>query len=86
MLERQDAGTEGAGFFLANSSPQQNARSPLQPCGSPAEMGDRPAPRAVSEEELNLVRTCLQRWRDEVEQDVQGWPQMSFSSRVKSIW
>ncbi|NWW99047.1 UBP28 hydrolase, partial [Caloenas nicobarica] len=71
MLERQDAGIEDAGFFLANSSPQQNPRSLLQPCGSPAEMSDRPAPRAVSEEELNLVRTCLQRWRDEVERDVQ---------------
>ncbi|NXW91368.1 UBP28 hydrolase, partial [Alopecoenas beccarii] len=71
VLERQDAGTEDAGFFLANSSPQQNPCSPLPPCGSPAEVSDRPAPRTVSEEELNLVRKCLQRWRDEVEQDVQ---------------
>ncbi|NXX51218.1 UBP28 hydrolase, partial [Tricholaema leucomelas] len=29
-----------------------------------------PAPRAVSEEELTLLRPCLQRWRDETEQDV----------------
>ncbi|XP_064029387.1 ubiquitin carboxyl-terminal hydrolase 28 isoform X3 [Pogoniulus pusillus] len=29
-----------------------------------------PAPRAVSEDELALLRPCLQRWRDETEQDV----------------
>ncbi|KFW66766.1 Ubiquitin carboxyl-terminal hydrolase 28, partial [Pygoscelis adeliae] len=70
-LERKDAGTEDAAFFLANPSPQQKASTPLQPSGSPAEMSERPAPHVVSEEELNLVRTCLQRWRNEIEQDVQ---------------
>ncbi|NXF89343.1 UBP28 hydrolase, partial [Eubucco bourcierii] len=30
-----------------------------------------PAPRAVSEDELALLQPCLQRWRDETEQDVQ---------------
>ncbi|NXP77683.1 UBP28 hydrolase, partial [Ramphastos sulfuratus] len=29
-----------------------------------------PAPRAVSEDELALLRPCLQRWRDETEQDM----------------
>lgn len=48
----------------------------LQPPVSPAELSERPAPHVVSEEELNLVQTCLQRWRNEIEQDVQGWPQM----------
>lgn len=47
----------------------------LQPAVSPAELSERPAPHVVSEEELNLVQTCLQRWRNEIEQDVQGWPQ-----------
>ncbi|KAF1673650.1 UBP28 hydrolase, partial [Pygoscelis papua] len=71
ILERKDAGTEDAAFFLANPSPQQKSSTPLQPSGSPAEMSERPAPHVVSEEELNLVRTCLQRWRNEIEQDVQ---------------
>ncbi|KAF1479078.1 Ubiquitin carboxyl-terminal hydrolase 28, partial [Pygoscelis antarcticus] len=71
ILERKDAGTEDAAFFLANPSPQQKSSTPLQPSGSPAEMSEQPAPHVVSEEELNLVRTCLQRWRNEIEQDVQ---------------
>lgn len=86
MPEGPDAGAGDARFCLASSSPQQSPRAPLGPRGSPAGTSGRPAPRAASEEELSLVRTCLQRWTDEVEQDVQGWPQMSFGSHVKSIW
>ncbi|NWY57826.1 UBP28 hydrolase, partial [Chionis minor] len=71
MLERKDSRTEDAAFFSANPSPQQNSSALLQPSGLPAEMPERPAPRVVSEEELSLVRTCLQRWRNEIEQDVQ---------------
>ncbi|XP_068772693.1 ubiquitin carboxyl-terminal hydrolase 28 isoform X17 [Struthio camelus] len=63
--------TEDTAFFLANSSPQQKLSTPLQPSDSPAEMSDCPAPHMVSEEEMNLVRTCLQRWRNEIEQDIQ---------------
>ncbi|XP_074891291.1 ubiquitin carboxyl-terminal hydrolase 28 isoform X1 [Buteo buteo] len=71
ILEKKDARTEDGAFFLANSSPQQKPSALLQPSGSPAETSERPAPHVVSEEELNLVRTCLQRWRNEIEQDVQ---------------
>ncbi|NXL11937.1 UBP28 hydrolase, partial [Mesembrinibis cayennensis] len=71
ILERKDTGTEDAACFLANPSPQQKSSTPLQPSGSPAELSECPAPHVVSEEELNLVRTCLQRWRNEIEQDVQ---------------
>ncbi|KAM9654191.1 ubiquitin carboxyl-terminal hydrolase 28 isoform 3-T7 [Morphnus guianensis] len=71
ILERKDARTEDGACFLANSSPQQKPSALLQPSGSPAETSERPAPHVVSEEELNLVRTCLQRWRNEIEQDVQ---------------
>ncbi|NXL48307.1 UBP28 hydrolase, partial [Podilymbus podiceps] len=67
---RTDTRTEDAAFLLANSSPQQKSSTPLQPSGSPAEASEGPAPHVVSEEELNLVRTCLQRWRNEIEQDV----------------
>ncbi|NXW57087.1 UBP28 hydrolase, partial [Eurystomus gularis] len=69
--ERQNARSEDGAFFLGNSSPRHKSVTPLQPSSSPAEMSEHPAPRVVSEEELNLVRTCLQRWRNEIEQDVQ---------------
>ncbi|NXI57457.1 UBP28 hydrolase, partial [Chloroceryle aenea] len=68
--ESKDAGAEDGAFFLGNSSPPHKPRTPLQPSGAPAEMPEHPAPHVVSEEELNLVRTCLQRWREEIEQDV----------------
>ncbi|NWZ27539.1 UBP28 hydrolase, partial [Asarcornis scutulata] len=71
IRERKDTKTEDAAVFLANSSPQKKLDVPLQPSGSPAEISERPAPHVVSEEEMNLVRTCLQRWRNEIEQDVQ---------------
>ncbi|NWT44921.1 UBP28 hydrolase, partial [Chroicocephalus maculipennis] len=67
MLEGKDTGTEDTAFFSANPSPQQRSSVPLQP----PETSERPAPHVVSEEELRLVRTCLQRWRNEIEQDVQ---------------
>ncbi|XP_062450709.1 ubiquitin carboxyl-terminal hydrolase 28 isoform X4 [Rhea pennata] len=63
--------TEDTAFFLANSSPQQKLSTSLQPSDSPAEISDCPAPHVISEEEVNLVRTCLQRWRNEIEQDMQ---------------
>ncbi|NWH95413.1 UBP28 hydrolase, partial [Aegithalos caudatus] len=71
IQERTDTRTEDEAFFVANSSLQQNSSMKLQPAVSPAELSERPAPHVVSEEELNLVQTCLQRWRNEIEQDVQ---------------
>ncbi|XP_035201963.1 ubiquitin carboxyl-terminal hydrolase 28 isoform X4 [Oxyura jamaicensis] len=71
ILERKDTKTEDAAVFLANSSPQKKLNVPLQPSDSPVEISERAAPHVVSEEEMNLVRTCLQRWRNEIEQDVQ---------------
>ncbi|NXT70739.1 UBP28 hydrolase, partial [Chaetops frenatus] len=71
MQERTDTKTEDEAFFVANPSPQQNSSMELQPPASPAELSERPAPHVVSQEELNLVQTCLQRWRNEIEQDVQ---------------
>uniref|UniRef100_A0A8B9FCA0 ubiquitinyl hydrolase 1 n=1 Tax=Amazona collaria TaxID=241587 RepID=A0A8B9FCA0_9PSIT len=66
-LERRDSRTEDGAFSL----PQQDSSAPLQPPGAAPAMSEHPAPRAVSEEELNLVRTCLERWRNEIEQDMQ---------------
>ncbi|NWT72540.1 UBP28 hydrolase, partial [Prunella himalayana] len=71
MQERTYTRTEDETFFVANSSPQQSSGMELQPPVSPAELSERPAPHVVSKEELILVQTCLQRWRNEIEQDVQ---------------
>ncbi|XP_021062245.1 ubiquitin carboxyl-terminal hydrolase 28 isoform X4 [Mus pahari] len=38
---------------------------------SSLEMPAPPAPRTVTDEEMNFVKTCLQRWRSEIEQDIQ---------------
>ncbi|NXJ04547.1 UBP28 hydrolase, partial [Odontophorus gujanensis] len=70
MLDGKDGKSEDEAVLLADSSPQRQPNTALQPSGPPAEMADCPAPHVVSEEEMNLVTTCLQRWRDEIEQDV----------------
>ncbi|NXY37472.1 UBP28 hydrolase, partial [Pomatorhinus ruficollis] len=75
IQERSDTETEDEAFFVANPLLQQNSSMELQPPVSPAELSERPAPHVVSEEELNLVQTCLQRWRNEIEQDVQDLKQ-----------
>uniref|UniRef100_A0A8C3L6T6 Ubiquitin carboxyl-terminal hydrolase n=1 Tax=Chrysolophus pictus TaxID=9089 RepID=A0A8C3L6T6_CHRPC len=62
MVDRQSQGES-----LILGTPSQPDRLPSAP---PAEMLDCPAPHVVSEEEMNLVTTCLQRWRNEIEQDV----------------
>ncbi|KAM4757522.1 ubiquitin carboxyl-terminal hydrolase 28 isoform 3-T3 [Cyanocitta cristata] len=71
VQERTDIRTEDEAFLVANSLLQQNSSTELQPPVSPAELSERPAPHVVSEEEMKLVQTCLQRWRNEIEQDVQ---------------
>ncbi|XP_060106495.1 ubiquitin carboxyl-terminal hydrolase 28 [Heteronotia binoei] len=53
-------------------SEQELASRPFQSPWDPAEMPEHPAPRVVAEDEMSLVMTCLQRWRKEVEQDIQG--------------
>lgn len=47
--------------------------TPLASSRSPVSIPACPAPRADTEEEINFVKTCLQRWRSEIEQDIQGW-------------
>uniref|UniRef100_A0A8C9I141 Ubiquitin carboxyl-terminal hydrolase n=1 Tax=Piliocolobus tephrosceles TaxID=591936 RepID=A0A8C9I141_9PRIM len=44
---------------------------PLTSSRSSMEMPAQPAPRTVTDEEINFVKTCLQRWRSEIEQDIQ---------------
>ncbi|XP_047372821.1 ubiquitin carboxyl-terminal hydrolase 28 isoform X5 [Sciurus carolinensis] len=59
------------------SSPEESlhksevASSPLTSPRSSLGMPAHPAPRTVTDEEKNFVKTCLQRWRSEIEQDIQ---------------
>ncbi|XP_042331055.1 LOW QUALITY PROTEIN: ubiquitin carboxyl-terminal hydrolase 28 [Sceloporus undulatus] len=53
----------------ATAQPEE-ANGPLRSSRFPVEMPEYPAPRVITENELHLVMTCLQRWRREVEQDI----------------
>ncbi|XP_078195616.1 ubiquitin carboxyl-terminal hydrolase 28 isoform X18 [Callithrix jacchus] len=55
------------------SSPEdsQHKSKPFTSSRSSMEMPAQPAPRTVTDEEINFVKTCLQRWRSEIEQDIQ---------------
>ncbi|KAM7397540.1 hypothetical protein PAMA_005711 [Pampus argenteus] len=43
---------------------------PFTQCRHPIECPPHPAPHSISEEELHFVKNCLQRWRTEVENDI----------------
>ncbi|NWY06774.1 UBP28 hydrolase, partial [Nothoprocta ornata] len=63
--------TRGTEDFLDSSSQHGQLSVSLQPSDAPAQMPGCPAPPVVSEEEVDLVRTCLQRWRSEIQQDME---------------
>ncbi|TNM84481.1 hypothetical protein fugu_008659 [Takifugu bimaculatus] len=44
--------------------------SPFTQCRPPIECPPHPAPHSITDEELHFVKTCLQRWRAEVENDI----------------
>ncbi|XP_067326911.1 ubiquitin carboxyl-terminal hydrolase 28 isoform X2 [Anolis sagrei] len=50
--------------------PPEELNGPLRSSTPPVEMPESPAPHGITEEEVHLVMTCLQRWRREVEQDI----------------
>uniref|UniRef100_A0A673YHN0 ubiquitinyl hydrolase 1 n=1 Tax=Salmo trutta TaxID=8032 RepID=A0A673YHN0_SALTR len=45
---------------------------PFTQCRAPMDTPPHPAPHSVTEEELRFVKTCLQRWRTEVEINMNG--------------
>uniref|UniRef100_A0A7N8YN01 Ubiquitin carboxyl-terminal hydrolase n=1 Tax=Mastacembelus armatus TaxID=205130 RepID=A0A7N8YN01_9TELE len=45
---------------------------PFTQCRHPVDCPPHPAPHSITEEELHFVKTCLQRWRTEVENDING--------------
>ncbi|VFV27114.1 ubiquitin carboxyl-terminal hydrolase [Lynx pardinus] len=63
---------EGTFSSPEDSLPKSKAMNkPFTSSRSSTEMPAQPAPRTVTEDEINFVKTCLQRWRSEIEQDIQ---------------
>uniref|UniRef100_A0A8C6MD36 Ubiquitin carboxyl-terminal hydrolase n=1 Tax=Nothobranchius furzeri TaxID=105023 RepID=A0A8C6MD36_NOTFU len=59
------------GSLASVSAPQGSCGySPFTQCKPPSECPPHPAPHSITEEELHFVKTCLQRWRSEVEHDI----------------
>ncbi|XP_064125126.1 ubiquitin carboxyl-terminal hydrolase 28 isoform X13 [Loxodonta africana] len=58
-------------FSSPEDSLHKSESEPLTSSRSAMEMPTHPAPRTVTDEEINFVKTCLQRWRSEIEQDIQ---------------
>ncbi|XP_044775677.1 ubiquitin carboxyl-terminal hydrolase 28 isoform X3 [Neomonachus schauinslandi] len=59
-------------FSSEDPLPKSKAMNkPLASSRSSMEMPAQPAPRTVTDEEITFVKTCLQRWRSEIEQDIQ---------------
>uniref|UniRef100_A0A8C1NL78 Ubiquitin carboxyl-terminal hydrolase n=1 Tax=Cyprinus carpio TaxID=7962 RepID=A0A8C1NL78_CYPCA len=62
------AHTEPNGSGCPQTATQRtHIHKPFTQCRSPIEVPLQPAPHSVTEEELYFVRSCLQRWRAEVE-------------------
>ncbi|XP_074213226.1 ubiquitin carboxyl-terminal hydrolase 28 isoform X9 [Camelus bactrianus] len=65
---------DAEGTFSSSEDSSHNSKTANKPVTSSLssmEMPAYPAPRTVTDEEINFVKTCLQRWRSEIEQDIQ---------------
>lgn len=59
---------------LVSSCQRTPIHKPFTQCRPPIESPPHPAPHSITDEELHFVKTCLQRWRTEVENDINGNP------------
>nr|XP_057942452.1 ubiquitin carboxyl-terminal hydrolase 28 isoform X3 [Doryrhamphus excisus] len=55
---------------LISSCQRTPIYKPFTQCRHPADCPPHPAPHSITDEELYFVKTCLQRWRMEVENDI----------------
>uniref|UniRef100_A0A8C9YRR9 Ubiquitin carboxyl-terminal hydrolase n=1 Tax=Sander lucioperca TaxID=283035 RepID=A0A8C9YRR9_SANLU len=55
---------------LVSSCQRTPIYKPFTQCRHPVDCPPHPAPHSITEEELHFVKTCLQRWRTEVENDI----------------
>lgn len=61
--------SEGLGSSVS-SCQRTPIYKPFTQCRQPIDCPPHPAPHSITEEELHFVKTCLQRWRTEVENDI----------------
>lgn len=71
----EESSSQDVGSTFSEDGPHKSTTvtTPLASSQSPVSMPVHPAPQADTQEEINFVKTCLQRWRREIEQDIQGW-------------
>lgn len=62
---------------LVSSCQRTPIHKPFTQCRPPVDCSPQPAPHNISDEELHSLKTCLQRWRTEVENDISGDPDSS---------
>uniref|UniRef100_A0A8C1NLG1 Ubiquitin carboxyl-terminal hydrolase 28-like n=1 Tax=Cyprinus carpio TaxID=7962 RepID=A0A8C1NLG1_CYPCA len=67
QTEPDDAGSSDGSGCPQTATQRTHIHKPFTQCRSPIEVPLQPAPHSVTEEELYFVRSCLQRWRAEVE-------------------
>uniref|UniRef100_A0A671T489 ubiquitinyl hydrolase 1 n=1 Tax=Sinocyclocheilus anshuiensis TaxID=1608454 RepID=A0A671T489_9TELE len=68
--EPNDAGSSDGSGCPQTATQKTPIHKPFTQCRPPMEVPLQPAPHSVTEEELYFVRSCLQRWRAEVENTV----------------
>lgn len=83
QTEADDAGSSDGSGSTQNSTQRTPIHKPFTQCKPPADWPQHPAPGSVSEEELHFVRSCLQRWRTEAENNMNG---ASSSSPFRQLW
>ncbi|XP_016050825.1 ubiquitin carboxyl-terminal hydrolase 28 isoform X8 [Erinaceus europaeus] len=67
----KDSSSQDVEDTFSSSEDFVHEPKPLTSSRSSLEMPAHPAPRTVTSEEISFVKTCLQRWRSEIEQDIQ---------------
>lgn len=90
QTEADDAGSSDGSGCTQNSTQRTPIHKPFTQCRPPADWPQHPAPGSVSEEELHFVRGCLQRWRTEAENNMNGasssWPFRHLWHFSFSLW
>ncbi|KAM8898702.1 ubiquitin carboxyl-terminal hydrolase 28 [Spinachia spinachia] len=68
--EQDDSDRSEGGASGVSSCQRTPIYKPFTQCRLPVDCPPHPAPHSVTEEELHFVKACLQRWRTEVENDI----------------
>ncbi|KAI3373959.1 hypothetical protein L3Q82_022522 [Scortum barcoo] len=68
--DNSEPGDADSSEGLVSSCQRTPIYKPFTQCRLPIDCPPHPAPHSITEEELHFVKTCLQRWRTEVENDI----------------